>query len=241
MMAGREQEALAAARAMWADVPEDALAEAAALLDPWMCAKYDVLKRFGRWDEILAEPAPPSFLKITTASWHASRAVAYAAKKDFENAELEHQAYREARDAIPEDFMWGPDLARTALDAGDHFIVAEIALQKGNLELAAEELERAAEIEDSLAYGEPPKWLQPVRHTLGAVYLASGRYEDAERVYRKDLAKWRNNGWSLYGLSRALQGQGKQAEAVAVERQYERAWAHADEPTTTSCKCIPTT
>ena len=43
----------------------------------------------------------------------------------------------------------------------------------------------------------PPQWLQPVRHTLGAVYLASGRYADAERVYREDLAYWPGNGWSL--------------------------------------------
>ena len=26
---------------------------------------------------------------------------------------------------------------------------------------------------------------------------------EAEKVYRQDLAKWPNNGWSLYGLSRS--------------------------------------
>ncbi|MCH7839011.1 MAG: tetratricopeptide repeat protein, partial [Planctomycetes bacterium] len=89
--------------------------------------------------------------------------------------------------------------------------------------------------------GEPPQWLQPVRHTLGAVYLKNARYADAERVYREDLAKWPDNGWSLYGLSRALQRQGKMQEASQVEREYRRVWARADEPTTTSCKCIPNT
>ena len=64
-------------------------------------------------------------------------------------------------------------------------------------------------IEDTLGYGEPPQWLQPVRHTLGAVYLKDGRYADAERVYRADLAKWRGNGWSLYGLSRGARGAGQ--------------------------------
>ena len=98
-----------------------------------------------------------------------------------------------------------------------------------------------AEIEDTLAYGEPPQWLQPVRHTLGAVYLKTGRYADAERAYREDLAEWRNNGWSLYGLSRALAGQGKHEEAAEIERAYRRAWIRADELTTTSCKCIPKT
>jgi tetratricopeptide (TPR) repeat protein len=121
------------------------------------------------------------------------------------------------------------------------FIGGEIALQKGEWEEAANLLEEAVVIEDTLGYGEPPLWLQPVRHTLGAVYLMSGRYADAERAYREDLAKWPGNGWSLYGLSRALDKQGKAEEALAVKREYDRAWARADAPTTTSCKCIPKT
>ncbi|MHC4447639.1 MAG: tetratricopeptide repeat protein [Planctomycetota bacterium] len=71
--------------------------------------------------------------------------------------------------------------------------------------------------------------------------MKAGRYADAERVYREDLAKWRGNGWSLYGLSRALEEQGKTDEALAVRQEYERAWAGAEERITTSCKCIPST
>ena len=52
-----------------------------------MCSVWDVQKRFGRWDAILAEPPPPANLVLTTATWHAARAVAFAAKKDFMNAE----------------------------------------------------------------------------------------------------------------------------------------------------------
>ena len=80
-----------------------------------------------------------------------------------------------------------------------------------------------------------------MRHTLGAVYLTTGQYADAERVYRADLAKWRANGWSLYGLSRALQAQNRMAEAEKVLVQLEQVWQHADGPTETSCKCIPKT
>ena len=88
---------------------------------------------------------------------------------------------------------------------------------------------------------EPPEWIQPARHPLGAVLLVTGRHADAEAVYRADLNKWPNNGWSLYGLSRALEGQGKTEMARKVEERYERAWAHADEMTETSCKCVPKT
>ncbi len=241
MMSGREQAALAAARAMWKDVPDEVLPEIAPVVDPWMCAVYDVQKRFGRWDAILAEAAPPSFLPITTAVWRGHRAIAYAAKKDFKNAEREQKAFREAKANIAEDLMWFTDPAHQVLAVSEHFIAGEIALHRGDLRLAADELEQGVMLEDALTYSEPPQWAQPVRHTLGAVYLASARYGDAERVYREDLAKWRENGWSLYGLSRALQQQGKIREAGEVERQYRVVWKHADAPTTTSCKCIPKT
>ena len=97
------------------------------------------------------------------------------------------------------------------------------------------------EAEDELGYsGEPPDYLQPIRHTLGAVYLKAGRLEDAERAYREDLAEFPDNGWSLYGLSRVLDLQGRTAESKQVEAEYRRAWSRADEPITTSCRCIPT-
>ncbi|MFT5048980.1 MAG: tetratricopeptide (TPR) repeat protein [Chlamydiales bacterium] len=239
MMVGREAEAMEAARAMWSDVPEEMMAGVAPFIDLWMTSVYDVQKRFGRWDAILAEPAPPEFLRITTAGWHAHRAVAFAAKHDFEGAAREHAEFRRVKDAMPADAVFYGDPVLRILEVSDLFIEGEIALQKDELERAAELLEKAVDVEVSLAYGEPPQWLQPTRHTLGAVYLKAGRFEDAERVYRADLAKWRGNGWSLYGMSRALAGQGKTAEAQDFERQHKVAWAEADEPTTTSCKCIP--
>lgn len=242
MMIGREREAMHAAREMWSNLTSADLRQVGPFLDSWMCSVYDVQKRFGRWDDLLAEPAPPQYLPITTAVWRAHRAIAYAAKKDFENAGREQTAFRHAMKAIPplpERRVFGT--AVKFLLVSELFIEGELALQKGELEEAAEVLEEAAIIEDTLGYGEPPMWLQPVRHTLGAVYLKSERFVDAERVYRADLAKWRDNGWSLYGLSRALEGQGKTQEALAAKRDYERVWAGADEPTQTSCKCIPKT
>jgi len=241
MMVGREAEAMAAARAMWADVPDEVLEGVAPYVDLWMSSVYDVQKRFGRWNDLLAEPAPPAFMPITTAVWRAHRAIACAAQKDFDRAEREYEAFRLAKAAIPADSVFGNDPSHRILEVSDLFVAGEIALQRGEWDRAAELLERAVVVEDALSYGEPPQWLQPTRHTLGAVYLEAGRYTEAERVYREDLAKWRGNGWSLYGLSRALEGQGKASEAEAVEREYIAAWAQADEPTSTSCKCIPRT
>jgi tetratricopeptide (TPR) repeat protein len=240
MMVGREEQAMAAARKMWDDMPGFAMRFLAPFFDPWMCSIYDVQKRFGRWDAILAEPKPPGYLPVTTAVWRAHRAIAYAARQEFEKAERERVAFRRAMKNIPETLeaeMFG--FTMKFLLVSELFIGGEIALQKGEWEQAATLLEEAAIIEDALGYGEPPMWLQPVRHTLGAVYLKGGRYADSERVYRDDLAKWPNNGWSLYGLSRALELQGKTAEADTVRQLYDKVWAGADAQITTSCKCIP--
>lgn len=240
MMIGREKEALYAAQQQWDDMTEEEIAAAAPFFDVWMCSKYDVLKRFGRWDELIASEEPPHFLPITRAVWHAHRAIAYAAKKDFDNAGKEHQAFRKATKAVPP----GPildiyDTTMEFLAVSDLFIEAEIALQQERWDEAARLLVEAAAIEDELGYGEPPMWLQPVRHTLGAVYLKSGKYAQAEQTYREDLAKWRDNGWSLYGLSRALEEQGKMEAAQAVRAKFERVWEGADNPIATSCLCIP--
>ncbi|MBT8486797.1 MAG: tetratricopeptide repeat protein [Phycisphaerales bacterium] len=242
MMIGREREAMTAARAMWDDLPEEALRMVGPFFDPWMCSVYDVQKRFGRWDDLLAEPAPPAFLPTTTAVWRAHRAIAYAAKKDFKNAAKEQQAFRVAMKAIPETPQWNTyGTAMKFLLTSELFIEAEIALQKGKWDESASLLEQAVVIEDTLGYGEPPLWLQPVRHTLGAVYMKAGRYADAERVYRDDLDKWEGNGWSLYGLARALEEQGRTEEAIATRAAYDRAWSSAERPIMTSCMCIPET
>jgi tetratricopeptide (TPR) repeat protein len=242
MMVGREREATAAARAMWDDLPEQALRDYGPFFDPVMGSIYDVEKRFGRWDAILAEPRPPEFLPATTALWRAHRAIAFAAKKDFANAEREQALFRKAKQALPPEPAWEEyEKARQFLDVSDLFIAGEIALQRERWDDAVRLLEKAAALEDALGYDEPPMYLQPVRHTLGAVYLTCGRPADAERVYRADLDVWPRNGWSLYGLMRALEQQGRTDEASAVRAQYQSVWAGADEPTQTSCKCIPQT
>ena len=94
------------------------------------------------------------------------------------------------------------------------------------------------DIADPVSVGQAMEGCDAVIHVAA---LVSTHAADAERVYREDLAKWRGNGWSLYGYTRALEGQGKTAEASNVRRQYLRTWQRADEPTTTSCKCISKT
>jgi tetratricopeptide (TPR) repeat protein len=230
MMAGREEDAMRGAMFAWETLPQDIFDTMGRRYDRALSSKFDVMKRFGRWDAILAEPAPPSMLWQTTAVWRTCRAVAFAAKKDFANAEMEHAAFKYLLSKRKNDAF---------MQLNDKFIAAEIALHKEEWDAAIALLEEAIPLEDKARYSEPPRYLQPIRHTLGAVYFRAGRYADAERVYREDLAKWPNNGWSLFGLAHSLNEQGKTGEADEAFAAYEAAWQHADKPLRTTCECIP--
>ena len=88
--------------------------------------------------------------------------------------------------------------------------------------------EKAVALEDLNNYTEPPDWAQPMRNYLGAALMEAGRYSEAEVVYRRDL-KWNHkNGWSLFGLQKALQAQGKIDAADEAKKQFDIAWQYAD-------------
>ena len=70
--------------------------------------------------------------------------------------------------------------------------------------------------------------------SLGAALLKAGRTAEAEAVYREDLKRFPENGWSLFGLAAALRAQGKSAEAAAVDQRFSKAWSAADVKLTAS-------
>ena len=107
-------------------------------------------------------------------------------------------------------------------------LVGEIAAKRGHYDEAVQLLETAVSQQDNLGYEEPPAWYYPVRQSLGAVLLTAGRAADAEAVYREDLRRNPENGWSLYGLMQSLRMQKKKDDAVEAEKHFQKAWAKAD-------------
>ncbi|MCA8944349.1 MAG: hypothetical protein KDB80_17420, partial [Planctomycetes bacterium] len=91
--------------------------------------------------------------------------------------------------------------------------------------------------EEALDYDEPPGWMQPVRHALGALLMGAERPAEAEAAYRADLERHPNNGWSLLGLSNALAAQGK--DRSAIELELESAFRRSDVRPRSSCYCEP--
>jgi hypothetical protein len=48
------------------------------------------------------------------------------------------------------------------------------------------------------------------------------------------LQQYPKNGWSLFGLTKSLEAQGKTAEAAAAQQEFAAAWANADVELTSS-------
>ena len=67
-----------------------------------------------------------------------------------------------------------------------------------------------------------------MRHTLGAVLLEAGYPAEAEVVYWQDLRRYRDNGYSLYGLWQSFNARGRTEDAARIKAQFQVAWADAD-------------
>jgi tetratricopeptide (TPR) repeat protein len=239
MMQGRGDEALRYARKVVADMPPDFLEDFAGVADGFMVFPSEVLMRFGRWEEVLAEPKPSARHPLATALWHYTRTAAFNALGRDQEALREKAAFHAAAVRVPKDATFGNNSSHDLLAIARHMLDGEIAARQQRYGAAIASLERAVVLEDRIRYDEPPDWIQPSRHSLGAVLLKAGRPAEAERVYRADLVRYPHNGWSLYGLGRALRAQGKDAEAAEAEAQFKRAWRQADVELTSSCLCLP--
>ena len=238
MMTGQSALALRTIREMVADIPPEFF-KANPFADGFMAMPLEVLMRFGRWDEVLAEPAFPDFVPISVALQHYARAVAFAAKDQLADAGKEQASFLEARARVPKEAFFGNNTASDVLDVAESFMRGELLFRAGKIDEGLASLREAAAREDRLRYDEPPDWIQPVRHALGAALLQAGRFAEAETVFRQDLAKLPENGWGLYGLSRALQLQKKTAEAAAAEERFDAVWKQADLRIKSACLCLP--
>jgi pimeloyl-ACP methyl ester carboxylesterase/tetratricopeptide (TPR) repeat protein len=184
--------------------------------------------RFGMWQEVLTEPKPPADQPYAIGIWHYARGLALVARARLDSAATEltalqavmkHQAFATKLKDLP---------LLTSLQIASRILEGELWMKRGNADRAIASLREAVTIEDAIPYNEPPVWHHPPRQILGAILLAAGRPADGEAVYREDLKRFRENGWSLFGLAQSLVAQQRSSEALEVKRRFEKAWARAD-------------
>ena len=241
LMTGQSKLAMRYVREMMKDLPPKFVNENATLVESFGAVPMEVMMRFGKWDEILAEPENyRDYMPFTRAFHHGARAVAFAAKGDTENARKEQATFRELVQRVPKETAVSNNTAESIIALANHMIEGELLVAEGKLDPGLDELRAALALEDALRYDEPPAWMIPLRHTIGANLMAAGRFAEAEQVYRDDLKRLPENGWALLGLSQALAAQQKDGEELQSTRaRFQKVWAKADVKITSSCLCRP--
>jgi Flp pilus assembly protein TadD len=191
---------------------------------PWL-----VLKIFGKWDELLALTPAHQGTPYLDGIWSYALGSALLAKGNMDLAVKELKKLKAIAEAPNADqYRVGATPASAVLKLAAYGLEGEVLMAEGNLTEAIKAFTAGVAIEDENNYTEPPDWAQPMRHYLGSALLKAGELEEAEVVYRRDL-KWnQNNGWSLFGLHKALTAQNKKDEARQVYNQWQEAWNEAD-------------
>ena len=238
LMTGQRELAVKQIKAMVASLPAEFVQAFSPMVEGFGAMPDEVMVRFGMWDEILAAPQPDKdYMPYTNAFHHGARAIAYAAKDKTTEARAEQAMWLAGIKKIPEGEVFHNNPMPTICTLASAMIEGEILLREGKTDPGLAKLREAVQLEDALHYDEPPAWMIPARHSLGANLLKANKPAEAEQVYRADLAKLPNNGWSLLGVSQALAVQGKTQEAATYKAKFDQAWANADIKIKSSCLC----
>jgi tetratricopeptide (TPR) repeat protein len=233
----------------------------AIFLESYVTMPWHVMIRFGKWDEILAEPMydDKDVFPATIATQHYARGVAYASKGMVPEAEAEQVLFNEAlknpalagrvlhNNLMYQDPSDGPCilLVNEAVLSGEiEYRRQYLAKERGeasDFTEAFDHIRRGVDLSLNLAYNEPWGQMQPVRHILGALLFEQGHVEEAEAVYREDIKLWKNNMWGLLGLKLCLESRGDAPEELAeVTALFEERSSRADMVPSVTCFCAQT-
>lgn len=233
ILAGQAEVAISAARKVRETMPIEVVM-LAPYLEPMPVYPHLALVSFGRWEGVLREPLPPAALRTSTALAHYARGVAFAALGRSEEARVALDSViaisKERRAVVGED----PTTVAGILAVAEPALRGEIALRSGQAAEVVRHFQDAAAREDALPYDEPPRWYYPIRQSLGRALLEAGRAAEAEQIYREDLKRFPNNGWSLFGLAKSLEALGRTADAAQTMEQFRKAWMGSDVSLTAS-------
>jgi len=182
--------------------------------------------RFRDWEGILKLPKPKEALHATTATWLYARALAHVGMGDRAAAASEQAGFDELRAHIPPDTLWGTtNKAADVAAMASEILAARLAASPAE---AVPHWQHAVALQDTFTYDEPPAWYYPVRESLGAALLLSGKAAEAEAVFHEGVKRSPRNGRMLFGLMESLRAQGKTDDADSVRKEYEAAWSKAD-------------
>ena len=194
-----------------------------------VAAPWQVLKTFGKWDEILKLKPKHSGTPYLDGIWSYVKGSAYLSKRNTEQATRELNKLKQIINSPDVDkYRAGATPVSRVLKAAAYGLEGEIFLADSKYPEAIEAFTLAVELEDQNNYTEPPDWPHPMRLYLGSALISAQKFKEAENVYKRDLDWHKNNGWSLFGLHQSLVLQGKTDEAETIHKEFLLAWQQAD-------------
>jgi tetratricopeptide (TPR) repeat protein len=188
------------------------------------------LIRFGKWAEILKEPAADTSNAYVYVLDHFARGMAFSGLGQLAEAErelglLEKGLQSEALKASYDPFS-------NAYDAGlvaKGVLAGVLAEKRKDYKTALEAFQKAVAAEDALIYDEPRDWAIPARQYLGDLLLRMGAFGEAVKVFQRDLEINPMNGWSLTGLQLAYKAMRDKVGLRRVDGQLVKAWQIKDQ------------
>lgn len=223
-MAGDGPTVIAAAEKLRGLIPQD-IARGIAIVHPVTAAPYFAHAQFSPLESILALPDPGDAIAYAKGIWRYARGIAYVAQRNFDAAAAEANAIAAlAREADFSLLKASGVPGQEVMNLAQSVIQGRIAQAQGNFTAAIDHFQQAAAIQDRLPYMEPPYWYYPVRQTLAAVLLQTGRLQDAEDQFMRALKRAPANGWSYYGLSQVYKARGDASAAGQAEAELAKTW-----------------
>jgi tetratricopeptide (TPR) repeat protein len=223
-LAGDSKTALEAAAKLRNIVSAEA-ANAVPMVQPDMAAPYWANAMFDQPETVLGLPVPENAPTYVKAMRHYARGLALIAEGRGDEAQGEIVAIQSLSGA--EDLakaaaagIPGPEVLTIATEV----LAGRMAMAKGDPAAAIPAYQRAAELQESLAYMEPPYWYYPVRQSLGAALLLAGRPDEAEQAFQAALKRSPNSGWALFGLMEAAKARGDKAAQQDAEARLSKVW-----------------
>ena len=181
------------------------------------------LIRFGRFDEVLQVTNRPR-AEVSGSLWDFAQGYAHLKQGNADFAGVYLARVKKAADTSKAAFRFHS--AKDLLGIAAGILEGEMQRMAGDLDAAIASFQRAATIQEGLAYDEPEPLPFHAYHWLGAALLEAKRFDEAEKAYRAELKDHPHNGWSLVGLQQALRAKG--APSAGVDADFAASWSRAD-------------
>ncbi len=186
-----------------------------------------VLLRFGEFQKILTLTEMPE-QPIQQGLWEFARGYAHLRTGHADSAAVYLARVDEKADTVPDNVQMRNHTAHNLLTITGNILRGEMLRAEGKLAESIPVFEEAVQVQDALRYDEPEPLNFSARHWLGDALLEAERFADAEAVYEAAIEQHPDNGWSYFGLEKALRAQGKTAEADAAKAEFDRVWSRSD-------------